>query len=221
MAYNEEDFLKLSGLQHFSFCRRRWALIHVENLWEENFQTADGRLLHSNAHDPEYVESRGDRVITRAVRVFSSTLGVSGECDVVEYVRGAAGILLPGRDGLWQPFPVEYKRGKPAVSATADALQLCAQAMCLEEMLCCEIPSGALYYGQTRRREPVAFTGELRQAVKDSLEEMHGYLRRGYTPRVKPTKSCDACSLKELCLPKMLRARSASAYLKDHLEDTP
>lgn len=221
MAYNEEDFLKLSGLQHFSFCRRRWALIHVENLWEENYQTADGRLLHSNAHDPEYVESRGDRVITRAVRVFSSNLGVSGECDVVEYIRVAEGIPLPGRDGLWQPFPVEYKRGKPAVSTAADALQLCAQAMCLEEMLCCEIPSGALYYGQTRRREPVAFTQELRQTVKDSLEEMHGYLRRGYTPRVKPTKSCNACSLKELCLPKMLRVRSASAYLKDHLENTP
>lgn len=217
--YSESDYLQLSGLQHFVFCRRQWALIHVEGLWAENYRTADGEILHQNAHDPEFVESRGDRVITRAIRVHSPTLGVSGECDVVEYLRDAGGIPLPGREGLWQPFPVEYKRGKPSGHTEADAMQLCGQALCLEEMLCCAIPRGALYYGQTRHREPVEFTEELRQQVRSSLEEMHAMLRRGYTPKVRPTKSCNACSLRELCLPKMLRAKNAAAYLRQRMED--
>lgn len=219
MAYNESDYLLLSGIQHFAFCRRQWALIHVEGLWAENYRTADGQVLHRNAHDPEYVESRGDRLITRAIRVYSATLGVSGECDVVEYRRGEDGIPLPGREGLWQPFPIEYKRGKPGQHTQADELQLCAQALCLEEMLCCPIPEGALYYGQTRRREPIVFTAELRQRTRDALEEMHALLRRGYTPRVRPTKSCNACSLKELCLPKMLRAKNVGEYLRQRMEE--
>lgn len=182
MEYNEEDFLQLSGLQHFKFCRRQWALIHVENQWSENLRTVEGHLGHAKAHNELAVESRGDRLITRAVRVFSSTLGVSGECDVVEYLRGKEGIPLPDREGLWQPFPIEYKRGKASVHTAADALQLCAQAMCLEQMLCCSILEGAVYYEQTRRREPISFTEELRMEVHASLEEMHDYLRRGYTP---------------------------------------
>lgn len=221
MEYKEDDFLQLSGLQHFKFCRRQWALIHVENQWAENLRTVEGQIGHARAHDEQAVESRGDRLITRAVRVFSPTLGVSGTCDVVEYFRRMEGISLPGREGLWQPFPIEYKHGQRSEHTAADALQLCAQAMCLEEMLCCSIPEGAVYYEQTRRREPVSFTDELRLEVRSALEEMHSYLQRGYTPRVKPTKGCNACSLKELCLPKMLRAKSAARYLTDHLEDMP
>ncbi|MDO5400914.1 MAG: CRISPR-associated protein Cas4 [Eubacteriales bacterium] len=220
MDYKEDDFLQLSGLQHFKFCRRQWALIHVENLWEENLRTVEGRIQHARAHDEQAVERRGDRLITRAVRVFSPSLGITGSCDVVEYFRGENGIPLAGRDGLWQPLPIEYKHGQCGQHTAADALQLCAQAMCLEQMLCCTIPEGAIFYEQTRRREPIAFTGELRREVQAALEEMHGYLQRGYTPRVKPTKSCNACSLKDLCLPKMLRAKSAKSYLNSHLEDT-
>lgn len=130
------------------------------------------------------------------------------------------GIPLKGREGLWQPYPVEYKRGKPK-EGTEDALQLCGQAMCLEEMLCCEIPQGALYYGEPHRRTEVDFTPELRQEVTDLLIEMHDLYQRGYTPKVKPSKSCNACSLKELCLPKLLRSRSVSAYLRGAMEDEP
>ena len=152
MAYNEEDFLQLSGLQHFRFCRRRWALIHIEHQWAENYRTIDGAILHENAHDTDLQERRGDRFITRGVSVYSAELGVSGQCDVLEYHRGSVGIPLSGKEGLWQPYPVEYKRGRPRED-TGDTLQLCAQAMCLESMLCCDIPEGALYYGEIRRRE--------------------------------------------------------------------
>lgn len=220
MTYTEEEYLQLSGLQHFKFCRRQWALIHIEHQWAENYRTIDGAILHQNAHDTQFRESRGDTVITRGVSVYSAQLGVSGQCDVLEYHRGSTGIPLGGKDGLWQPYPVEYKRGSPRED-TGDTLQLCGQAMCLEGMLCCEIPEGALYYGEIRRRVRVAFTQELRSQVCSLLEEMHQLYRRGYTPKVKPTKSCNACSMKELCLPRLMKSRSVSAYLKGALEEAP
>lgn len=220
MAYREEEFLMLSGVQHFRFCRRQWALIHLEHLWAENFRTVDGQVMHQRAHDKDLFESRGDLLITRGMQVSSATLGVSGECDVVEFHRSGSGISLPGREGLWQPYPVEYKRGSPNTTS-ANALQLCGQAMCLEEMLCCQIPVGALYYGETRRREQVEFTAALRQEVQEALTEMHQLQIRGHTPKVKPSKSCNACSLKDICLPKLMRTQSVSKYLHAHLEDMP
>lgn len=220
MIYGEEDFLQLSGIQHFAFCRRQWALIHIEHQWAENYRTIDGAILHQNAHDTQFQESRGGRFITRGVSIYSAQLGVSGQCDVLEYHRGSTGIPLPGKDGLWQPYPVEYKRGKPRED-TGDALHLCGQAMCLETMLCCDIPEGALYYGEIRRRERIVFSQELRTQVRQLLEQMHDLYRRGYTPRVKPTKSCNACSMKELCLPRLMKTRSVSAYLEAAMEEMP
>ena len=220
MTWNEEDYLQLSGLQHFVFCRRQWALIHIEHQWAENFRTIDGAVFHENAHNTGFQESRGDRFITRGVSVCSSELGVSGQCDELEYHRGSTGIPIAGKDGLWQPYPVEYKRGSPRED-TGDTLQLCGQAMCLESMLCCDIPEGALYYGEVRRRKKVAFTPELRNQVRQMLAEMHELYRRGYTPKVKPTKSCNACSMKDLCLPRLMKTRSVSAYLREAMEETP
>ena len=135
MDFNDEDFLQLSGLQHFKFCRRQWALIHIENQWAENYRTTDGAILHENAHNGAFSESRGYLLVSRDMRIFSRSLGVSGACDVLEFHRGETGIPLKSREGLSQPYPVEYKRGKPK-KGTEDALQLCGQAMCLEEMLC-------------------------------------------------------------------------------------
>lgn len=220
MIYAEEDFLQLSGLQHFAFCRRQWALIHIENQWAENERTVDGVLMHKKAHDREFEESRGDRLIKRGVSVYCAELGISGQCDVLEYYQSDTGIPLNGKEGLWQPYPVEYKRGSPKENS-ADALQLCAQAMCLETMLCCDIPEGALYYGEIRRREYVRLDQELRDQVRQMLIQMHSLYKRGYTPKVKPTKSCNACSLRELCLPKLLKSRSVSAYLKAAVEELP
>lgn len=218
--YNEDELLQLSGLQHFVFCRRRWALIHIEQLWAENFRTVDGALFHSNAHDSGFTESRGDTLITRGMYLHSKRLGVSGQCDVLEFHASPDGITLAGRPGKWRPFPVEYKRGLPRED-TGDALQLCGQAMCLEEMLCCDIPGGALFYGESRRRVSVDFTSELRCQVESCLDEMHSLYRRGHTPKVKPKKSCNACSLKDLCLPKLMNLKSVSAYICEHMEDEP
>lgn len=218
MTYREDEYLQLSGLQHFQFCRRQWALIHIEQQWAENYRTVDGKLMHEIAHDGTSTESRGDLYIVRGLRVTSASLGVSGECDVVEFHRKDSGIPIAGKDGLWQPYPVEYKRGEPKAD-NCDALQLCAQAMCLEEMLCYSVPEGALFYGQTRRRQIVAFTEELREQVKSSLEEMHQLYRRGHTPTVKPSKACNACSLKELCLPALCRRKSVLSYLAEAMEE--
>lgn len=216
MAYKEEDFLQLSGIQHFKFCRRRWALIHIEKQWAENFRTADGRIMHQNAHDKGFRESRGDVLVTRGMAVFSAVLGISGECDVLEFHREETGIPLKGREGLWQPYPVEYKRGEPN-ERSGDTLQLCAQAMCLEEMLCCTVPEGALYYGELRHRMDVVFTPALREQVRTLLEEMHDLYRRGYTPRVKRSRACHACSLKELCLPVLMGTRPVADYIGERL----
>ncbi len=220
MAFDEEDYLQLSGLQHFAFCRRQWALIHIEDQWAENFRTVDGHIMHEHVHDQGFRESRGDRLIVRGLAVHSAELGISGQCDAVEFHRDPDGVPLQNREGLWQPYPVEYKRGKPK-EHSADELQLCAQAMCLEEMLCCAVPEGALYYGEPRRRNVVRFTSELRGQVQDSLAEMHELYRRHDTPKVKPSKACNLCSLKDLCLPKLMRNRKVSDYLSRAMEDLP
>lgn len=217
MSIPEDDWLQLSGLQHFAFCRRQWALIHIENQWAENFRTVDGSLMHEKAHDQGFRESRGNILIVRGLSVHSAQLGVSGQCDVVEFHRHPDGITLRNREGVWRPYPVEYKRGRPK-DGQADELQLCAQAMCLEEMLCCAVPEGALYYGETRHRFAVQFTQDLRARVRDSLAEMHELYRRQYTPKVKPSKGCNACSLKDMCVPKLMRTKKVSDYLDAAME---
>lgn len=220
MICHEEGYLQLSGLQHFAFCRRQWALIHIEQQWRENLRTVEGDLLHRRAHDEQARERRGDTLILRGLSVFSPTLRISGKCDVVEFYADPDGVPLHGEEGLWAPFPVEYKRGAPKAHQ-ADELQLCAQAMCLEEILCCTIPEGALFYGETRRRTAVCFTQELRERVGTMLEEMHRLYARGHTPKVKPAKGCSACSLKELCLPALMKEKAADTYLRQAMEVEP
>lgn len=215
--FREEDYLMLSGLQHFAFCRRQWALIHIEQQWAENFRTADGRLMHDRAHDSDFREKRGDVIITRAMQVSSAELGISGECDIVEFHKAADGIHVNGLDGTYQVIPVEYKRGKPKED-DCDAVQLCAQALCLEEMLCCVIPQAYLYYGETRRRQTVPLDNALRQRTTDLIAEMHTLFRRQYTPKVRRTKACNACSLKDICLPVLEKKRSAADYLAEALK---
>lgn len=218
MVYDEADYLQLSGLQHFVFCRRQWALIHIEQQWAENIRTIEGKIVHERAHDASQREQRGDLIITRDMRVFSRTMGLSGACDVVEFRRSDIGVPLAGLEGCFQPYPVEYKKGKPKENH-ADEVQLCAQAMCLEEMLCCTIQEGAIYFNETRRRKKIPLTQELREEVKGAAEEMHQLFGRKHTPQVKRTKACNACSLKELCLPALMRKRSVTAYYREHLED--
>ena len=142
--YPEDKYLQLSGIQHFAFCPRQWALIHIEGIWEENYLTASGRVLHQRAHDGDFFEKRGDFISARALKIASRRLGISGVCDVVEFRKSGVGIALSGYEDLWIPYPVEYKRGKNKLDDW-DRLQLCAQAICLEEMLGCHIPEGAIF----------------------------------------------------------------------------
>jgi CRISPR-associated exonuclease Cas4 len=217
-TYNEDEFIQLSGIQHFTYCRRRFALIYIEQQWVENYLTADGRFMHDRAHNDKIIEKRGDVITMRAVKIASSSLGLSGECDVVEFHSSENGVPLSKRDGLWLPYPVEYKRGS-GISEEADSMQLCAQAICLEEMLGCEIGSGALFYGENRRRTTVEFTDELRNAVKTAADEMHELVNRGYTPKVRPGKKCGRCSLADMCLPELNEKKSPLEYINERLSE--
>lgn len=217
--YNEDDYLLLSGIQHFAFCRRQWALIHIEQKWEENLRTVEGNILHERAHNEKLSEKRGGVITTRGMAIKSSVLGVSGSCDIIEFHEDPNGVKIFGRRGKFIPLPVEYKRGH-AKSSDADRLQLCAQAICLEEMLVCKIEYGYLFYGETKRREEVLFTDELRDNVHKMMKEMHAHFDRRYTPKVKTGSFCKACSLQDVCLPKLCNNKSVDSYIKGRLEET-
>lgn len=218
IEYTQDDLLPLSGIQHFLFCRRQWALIHIEQQWKENALTAEGRIMHQRVDDPFFTETRNGVVIARSVPVASYRLGLSGVCDVVEFTASPDGVKLPNRDWLYLPAPIEYKRGKEKHDHS-DETQLCAQALCLEEMLSTNIPRGFLFYGETRHRVEIPFTAELRALVKDRSDEMHNYFSRGYTPKVKTSKACRSCSLADICLPVLQeKVIAASKYIKRQLE---
>ncbi len=208
----------LSGIQHFVFCRRQWALIHIEQQWNENIFTVEGNILHERAHDGYSSEKRKDIIISRGMPIHSRRLGISGNCDIVEFHKDSDGIFLPKRNDKYSLFPVEYKRGKPKIT-NEDKMQLTAQTMCLEEMFVIEIPIAYLYYGEIRRREQVEITQEMKKECSAILQEMHDYFSRGYTPKVKKNKKCDACSLKELCLPSLESRQSVNQYIQIYLEE--
>ena len=218
MEYSEDDYLMISGIQHFKFCRRQWALIHIEQQWAENVHTVTGELMHKKVHDPSLREKRKDVIIVRALPVSSRELGISGECDVVEFHRCEDGIKLYGHRGLFSVYPIEYKKGKSKIT-DEDRLQLTAQVLCLEEMFSTKIERGALFYGETRRREEIEITEDLRQEVIHMLYEMHQYFDRKYTPKVKYNKSCQACSLREICLPKLGKSGSVKMYITQMLKE--
>jgi len=222
--YTEDELLALSGIQHYSFCPRQWALIHIEQQWQENVLTYEGRQLHRRADNPYLSETRGDVLITRAMPLVSHTLGIYGIADVVEFHAVAEGaeepgcsVSLPRRQGRWRPYPVEYKRGKPKAEDW-DEVQLCAQALALEEMLNVRIEEGALFYGERERRVTVAFVPSLRDRVDQLLDEMHRQFNRAETPPARFSSGCGNCSLVDLCVPRLRRA-SVDNYLQRYLAD--
>lgn len=218
MSYSEDEYLMISGIQHYVFCRRQWALIHIEQQWSENWRTTDGSIMHRNVHDSAFNEKRGDVITTRAMAVSSPRLGITGECDVVEFVSSPGGVEIKGRKGRYSVIPVEYKRGEPKENL-CDEMQLAAQAICLEEMLCCDIPKGYIYYGETRRRVKVDISADLREKTEAAVKDMHNMYDRRYTPKVRRTKSCNACSLKNICLPVICGTRTASEYMREALSE--
>jgi CRISPR-associated exonuclease Cas4 len=220
--FDEDDLLPLSGLQHLLFCERQWALIHIEQQWEENRLTQEGRLLHDRVHESG-TEARPDLIVARSLRIRSFRLGLAGETDAVEFRRAAQvsanTVRLEGRSGWWAPFPIEYKRGRPKQDAW-DEVQLCAQALCLEETYSVNIPAGALFYRKNRRRTPVAFDPPLRKRTEDLAARMHKLYSSKTTPPAVYAKKCENCSLIERCMPKMNTQRdSVARYLATALKD--
>jgi CRISPR-associated exonuclease Cas4 len=208
--YTEDDLLPLSALQHLLFCRRQCALIHIEQAWVENLYTAEGRIMHERV-DAGGQAARRDVRVEYSVPLRSLRLGVTGKADVVEFHRKTG--TGKTKRAILQPLPVEYKRGKPKKD-NYDKVQLCAQAICLEEMLDAEIPCGALFYGKTRRRQDVLFDDSLRKVTEDAAEELHALFESALTPKPVYKRKCDSCSFINVCLPKTLEGRrSANQYL--------
>ena len=203
---DEVDLLPLSALQHLMFCERQCALIHVEQVWVENRFTAEGRVLHERVHEAD-AEQRGEVRIARGLRIRSLELGLIGQADVVEFRKQA--------DGTEQPFPVEFKRGRPKPDE-CDEIQLCAQAICLEEMLQVDVPNGAIFYGRPRRRHAVTFDTNLRKLTRDMAGRLHELMATGITPPATYiAKKCDTCSLINICQPKtQQRASKVDDYMK-------
>lgn len=192
----DDAFIPISALQHYLFCPRQCALIHVERQWEENVHTAEGRLLHERSDRPSSEKRRGIRTAT-ALSIGSERLGINGVADVVEFHETGAGSL---------PYPIEYKRGRPKAHR-ADEVQLCAQALCLEEMLGVEVAEGALFYGKTRRRHAVGFDEELRSLTRQVIADVRAMVDARRTPGASyEAKRCDRCSLLHLCRPRLLPA---------------
>lgn len=227
--FSEDDLLPLSALQHLAFCPRQWGLIHLEGVWEESVTTLEGRFLHEQAHAGG-TEVRRDIRIARELHLRCLRLGLSGKADVVEFhcipsseEQGCTDethreTILPGVSGVWEPFPVEYKRGRPK-SGTCDEVQLCAQAFCLEEMLGVVIPAGAIFYGETRRRHTVEFGTVLREETETLAGKLHELTERGITPHAEYDSRCRGCSLAEACLPGVTGgSRSARKYVARALD---
>lgn len=206
--YNDDDLLAISGIQHFAFCQRQWALIHIEKQWNENLRTIEGKQLHERVDNPDFFEARGGILTARSVPISSYVLGFYGIADIVEFhAVERYGIKLNGRKGSWSPIPIEYKRGKPKKDIF-DEVQLCTQAMCLEEMLNTYIEYGYIFYGETRHRVKILFSDELREQVVKLSEQMHDMYTKQYTPKADPTdKNCKSCSLVDICLPKLGKGR--------------
>lgn len=219
--YDEEDLLPISALQHLAFCPRQCALIHLEAGWEENRLTAEGRILHDRVHSKESETRDGVRIV-RGLWIASRQLGISGIADIVEFHPAESyedeRIMIPGRKGWWKPFPVEYKRGRPKKD-NIDSIQLCAQAICLEEMFSICIEKGALYYGKTRKRHEVTFGAALKEETSEMAGRLHTLLAGGSTPAPKITPKCKKCSLRGMCLPEVMAGmNSAEGYVIDTID---
>jgi len=212
MNYSEADLLPLSALQHLLFCPRQCALIHIERIWAENLFTAEGRILHEKTHTPATERKRAVRV-EYSLPLRSLRLGLTGKADVVEFHSTG------GSSSGEVPYPVEYKRGKPKAD-DSDLVQLCAQALCLEEMLGVRVHEGALFYGRERRRTRVQFDESMRHRTEKAALDLHEMVAAGRTPQPEYGKKCKSCSLQDACLPRACSSKKAvSKYLASALEE--
>lgn len=216
--YKEDEYLLLSGIQHFIYCRRQWGLIHIEQQWSENFFTIDGQIKHNKVDNKNSSEIKNDIRIIRSMPIVSHKFKIQGKCDVVELQPDDEGFYFSKYKCKYNIYPIEYKRGKPKLDES-DIMQLLAQAICLEEMLGVRIKKGACFYFETRRREEVEFTDYLREKLFDIISEMNNYYDRKYTPKVKKSRKCRACSLKDLCLPELDKTIAVSEYMEKRIKE--
>jgi len=219
MPYSDDEMLMLSGIQHYMFCPRQWALIDIEQQWDENRLTIEGDLLHERVDNPFYRQKNGDVITMRRVPIVSYQLGLSGLSDAVELHPSPSesnSICHPNYPGWWQPYPVEYKRGKPKYNEM-DEVQLAAQVMCLEEMYGIHIPQAALYYGETRHHCVIAIHDDLRALVVQCAQAMHEIYQSQITPPAIKKRHCRNCSLVNRCMPELSESQKASNYLKTNL----
>lgn len=215
--YNEDDMLMLSGIQHYRFCPRQWALIHIEQQWNDNSLTIEGQIMHKHVDDPFYRQKCGDLVTLRAVNIASRELGLYGISDAIELLPSIAienTIVHPKYPGRWIPVVVEYKRGRPKDNQE-DEVQLAAQVMCVEEMYNIKLSYGIFYYGELHHRVKVNITNQLRTLVKQCASEMHDIFKRMRIPKSEYGQHCEKCSIKEICLPKIDRNSTTVANYLD------
>ena len=218
MSYTDE-YLPISAVQHYAFCKRQFALIYMEQQWSESYLTSSGRLMHERVHDKDITETKDDILIVRGLTLSSEKLKLFGVADIIEYHKSERGIKIPGSKGVFIPFPVEYKRGKKKAN-DCDRLQLCVQCLCLEEMQGCEIESAAIFYGQPRRREVVSIDNSLREKAYKTTNEMHELYNSGISPRDELTAACKSCSMKNICQPELF-GKKAGNYWRSafHMEE--
>ncbi|MGV2876051.1 CRISPR-associated protein Cas4 [Macrococcus capreoli] len=215
--YDEDEYLMLSGIQHFGFCKRQWCLIHIEQQWNENQWTAEGQILHEKADNPYIKEKRKDTFFSRAMPVSSASLGLYGILDVVEFIRDDNGLVIHGKSGRWKPNIVEFKRGKRKKD-DRDILQLAAQTICLEESLKVEIPYSYIYYHQTKTKQLIHIDEQLRRKVKLVANEMHKLYKAKTTLEAEYNKNCKECSLVNICMPRLTKKKvNIENYISKHV----
>lgn len=200
--YTEDDFFQISALQHYVYCPRQCALIHVEDVWQGNVFTVRGDILHEKV-DTDTYESRGAIKTVRGLKIHSFRLGIAGRCDVVEFLRQTE----------MSAVPVEFKAGEPKEDIS-DKVQLCAQALCLEEMLNIKVDHGAFFYGKIRRRVQVEIDNELRRQTEEIVANVRELTTNKRTPPAKYSAKCRNCSLYPVCQPKAMNSRKLSNYMK-------
>lgn len=212
---DDYDRLPLSSLKQFVYCQRRYALMYIENEWGSNYKIVEGDLLHDKVDNPFFNEKRVDTHISRSVPVYSNRLGLYGVADIVEFYKDQNGIEIEGKKGLWKLCPLEYKNGKPEKSS-ADNYQICAQAICLEEMFNTKIENGNIYYGKLKRRVLVEITKSMKDSVVIKVDEMKTLLMNNTIPEVPDDQNCSLCSLVDICMPYIIDKRK---IFRDRITD--
>ena len=204
-----EERIPLSSIKQYAYCKRRFGLMFIDNEFIDNFKTIEGNILHEKVNDPFFNEKRGDKYFSRSVPVYSDRFNLYGIVDIIEFIKDENGVSIPTQKGLWRLNPIEYKNGKPEKSR-ADELQLCAQAICLEEMFDTEIISADIYYGRLKKRVNIELIDELRYSVEKIVADIHDLIEKAIIPEKPDNQNCSLCSMIDICMPRIFTKPSSN-----------